>query len=153
MNALAIALHGLAATLWIGGMFFAYVVLRPTVALMEPHRRLTLWARAFKRFFPWVWMSVLVLPVTGYWLVFNAFGGFATSPVYVHLMHALGLLMIGLFIYLYYRPYPVLKQAVDAEDWPAAGAALNRVRHVVLVNLVLGLILLAVVYAGRYGLF
>ena len=153
MNALAMALHGLAATLWIGGMFFAYVILRPTVSLMEPHRRLTIWSGAFKRFFPWVWMSVLILPLTGYWLVFGAFGGFAASPVYVHIMHLLGLLMIGLFVYLYYRPYPVFKQAVQVEDWPAAGAALNRVRHVILVNLVLGLILLAIVYAGRYGLF
>ncbi len=152
MNALAITLHGLAATLWVGGMFFAYVILRPTVALMEPHRRLTIWSGAFKRFFPWIWMSVVILPLTGYWLVFNAFGGFATSPIYVHIMHMLGLLMIGLFVYLYYRPYPVFKQAVQGEDWPAAGAALNRVRHVILVNLVIGLVLLAIVYAGRYGL-
>ena len=151
MNALAITLHGLAATLWVGGMFFAYVILRPTVALMEPHRRLSLWSGAFKRFFPWVWMSVVILPLTGYWLVFRAFGGFATSPIYVHIMHMLGLLMIGLFVYLYYRPYPVFRQAVNVEDWPAAGAALNRVRHVILVNLILGFLLLAVVYAGRYG--
>ncbi len=153
MNALAIALHGLAATLWVGGMFFAYVILRPTVALMEPHRRLTLWSGAFKRFFPWVWLSAVILPLTGYWLIFGAFGGFATSPIYVHIMHMLGLLMIGLFLYLYYRPYPVFKQAVQVEDWPAAGAALNRVRHVILVNLVIGLILLVIVYAGRYGFF
>jgi uncharacterized membrane protein len=68
-------------------------------------------------------------------------------------MHALGLLMMALFVYLYYRPYPVLKQTVSAEDWSAAGTALNRVRHIVLINLVLGLVLIAIVYAGRYGLF
>lgn len=153
MNAIAIALHGIAATIWIGGMFFAYVVLRPSIMLLEPHRRLNVWAGVFKRFFPWVWMAVVVLFTSGYWLIFRAFGGFAGSPVYVHIMHALGLLMIVLFIYLYYRPYPVLKSTVAAEDWPAAGAALNRVRHIVLVNLVLGLALLFIVYAGRYGLF
>ncbi len=153
MNALAIALHGTAATLWIGGMFFAYVILRPSIILLEPHRRLSIWADVFKRFFPWVWMSVVVLLISGYWLVFKAFGGFASSPVYVHIMHALGLVMMALFIYLYYRPYPVYKSSVAAEDWPAAGAALNRVRHIVLINLVLGLLLLVVVYTGRYGLF
>lgn len=153
MNAVAISLHGVSATVWIGGMFFAYVVLRPSIMLLEPHRRLPVWSGVFKRFFPWVWVSVLVLPITGYWLIFNAFGGFATSPVYVHIMHALGLLMIGLFIYLYYVPYPAFKAAVTREDWAAAGAALNRVRHVVLVNLVFGLILLVAVYAGRHGLF
>lgn len=151
MNAIAIALHGLSATLWIGGMFFAYVVLRPTVVLMEPHRRLTLWAGVFKRFFPWVWLSVVVLLLSGYWLVIKAFGGFSTSPVYVHIMHALGLLMSGMFAYLYFRPYPLLRKAVASEDWQAAGAALNRVRHIVLVNLLLGVLLLVIVYAGRYG--
>lgn len=152
MNAIAIALHGLAATVWVGGMFFAYIVLRPSLMLLEPHRRLTLWSGVFKRFFPWVWMSVLVLPLTGYWLIFSAFGGFATSPVYVHIMHMVGLIMIALFVYLYYRPYVALKLAVGQEDWQAAGIALNRVRHMVLINLVLGLILLVCVYAGRYGL-
>lgn len=153
MNALAITLHGLAATVWVGGMFFAYIVLRPSMSLLEPHRRLTIWAGVFKRFFPWVWMAVFILPLTGYWLVFGAFGGFATSPLYVHIMHALGLLMIVLFVYLYYRPYAALKKAVSSESWPEAGIALNRVRHIVLVNLVFGLVLVAVVYAGRYGLF
>jgi uncharacterized membrane protein len=152
MNAIAIALHGLAATVWVGGMFFAYIVLRPSLMLLEPHRRLNIWAGVFKRFFPWVWMSVLVLPLTGYWLVFSAFSGFATSPVYVHIMHMIGLVMIVLFVYLYFRPYGALKLAVNQEDWQAAGAALNRVRHMVLINLVLGLILVATVYAGRYGL-
>jgi len=153
MNAIAIALHGFTATVWVGGMFFAYVVLRPSMMLLEPHRRLTVWAGVFKRFFPWVWMAVLILPLSGYWLVFNAFGGFATSPVYVHIMHALGLLMIGLFAYLFFKPYALLKKAVVKEDWAEAGAALNRVRHIVLVNLVLGFVLLFAVYAGRYGLF
>lgn len=153
MNAIAIALHGLAATVWVGGMFFAYVVLRPSIMLLEPHRRLSVWAGVFKRFFPWVWMSAILLPLTGYYLVSSVFGGFASAPVYVHLMHLLGLIMITLFIFLYYVPYPKLKAAVVREDWAEAGTALNRVRQVVLVNLILGLILLVAVYAGRYGLF
>lgn len=153
MNALAISLHGLLATIWVGGMFFAYVVLRPSVATLEPHRRLTLFAGVFKRFFPWVWMAVVLLPATGYWLIFNAFGGFAGSPVYVHIMHLLGLIMIALFVYLFYVPFRKLKKEVASEAWADAGAALNRVRHVVLVNLILGILLLVIVYTGRYGLF
>ncbi len=153
MNALAISLHGLLATIWVGGMFFAYVVLRPAVATLEPHRRLTLFSGVFKRFFPWVWMAALLLPTTGYWLIFNVFGGFAGSPVYVHIMHLLGLIMIALFIYLFYGPYRVLKREVAAESWSDAGIALNRVRHIVLVNLILGVALIVIVYAGRYGLF
>lgn len=153
MNAVAITVHAVLATIWVGGMFFAYVVLRPSVSTLEPHRRLTLFAGVFKRFFPWVWMAVLLLPLSGYWLIFNAFGGFASSPVYVHIMHLLGLIMMALFIYLYFVPYKKMKVQVEQLAWPEAGASLNRVRQLVLVNLVLGLVLLAAVYAGRYGLF
>jgi len=153
MNSLAIALHGIAAAIWIGGMFFAYIVLRPALGSVEPPQRLTLWAGVFKRFFPWVWMAVIVLLISGYWLIFKAFGGFGSSPVYVHIMHLLGLIMMALFAYLYYLPYVSLKRNVQEQDWQVAGAALGRIRHIVLVNLVLGLVLLAIVYAGRYGLF
>lgn len=153
MNALAITLHGLLATMWVGGMFFAYVVLRPTVATLEPHRRLTLFAGVFKRFFPWVWMAALLLPATGYWLVFNAFGGFSSSPAYIDIMHLLGLIMISLFIYTYSIPYKKLKIAVASESWAEAGVVLNRVRIMVLLNLLIGTLLIAIVYAGRYGAF
>lgn len=153
MNALAITLHGLLATIWIGGMFFAYVVLRPSVATLEPHRRLSLFAGVFKRFFPWVWMAAIGLPATGYWLVFNAFGGLASSPVYVDIMHLLGLLMIALFVFTYTIPYKKLKIAVETEAWADAGVVLNTVRLMVLVNLVIGLSLISIVYAGRYGIF
>jgi uncharacterized membrane protein len=151
MNAIAIALHATAAVVWIGGMFFAYVVLRPAMANYEPARRLTVWAGVFERFFPWVWMTVAVLLLTGYWLLFRAFGGIGGSPLYVHFMQFVGLLMCGVFAYLYYWPYPLFKREVAREDWPAAGAALNRIRHIVLINLVLGLALVVVVTSGRYS--
>jgi len=152
MNAIAIALHVLAAVLWVGGLFFSYIILRPTAAAFDPPVRLTLWAGIFKRFFPWVWVSVLVLLITGYWMIFSWFGGFANSPGYVHIMHLLGLLMMALFVYLYYLVYPVFKKHITSENWADAGAALNRIRHIVLVNLVLGLILLVAVTAmQRFG--
>ncbi len=147
INAIAIALHIVAAVIWVGGMFFAYVVLRPTTATIDPPQRLQLWAGVFKRFFPWVWFAIIVLFVSGYWLIFNWFSGFAGSPSYVHLMHVIGLLMAVLFIYLYYRIYPAFVSSVQSEDWPRAGSAMNRIRHVVLVNLVLGMLLLLLVGA------
>ena len=150
MNALAIALHAIAALVWIGGMFFAFIVLRPSAAVLEPAQRLALWAGVFERFFPWVWMSVVVLLASGYWLVFMAYGGFAGTPLYVHVMQLWGLLMIGLFVYLYYRPLPVFRREVERQDWPAAAVALGRIRHLVGVNLSLGLLLVAYVTGSRY---
>ena len=58
-------IHLLAALIWVGGMFFAYVVLRPAaVEALEPPQRLRLWDAAFRRFFVWVWGAVVVLPAS-----------------------------------------------------------------------------------------
>jgi len=145
MNAIAIALHVVAAVVWVGGLFFAYVVLRPTTGTLEPPIRLTLWAGVFKRFFPWVWMSIIILMVSGYWLIFGWFKGFTSSPGHVHVMHLLGWVMTLLFVYLYYKLYPAFRDAVQHENWPDAGAAMNRIRQIVLVNLILGIVLLIAV--------
>jgi uncharacterized membrane protein len=145
MNAIAIAFHLIAAVVWVGGMFFAYVVLRPSANMLEPPRKLSLWAGVFKRFFPWVWAAAIILLFTGYWLMFRWFNGFGSSPGYVHIMHLLGLVMIVLFIYLYYRPYRTFTAAVQLEKWPDAADALNRIRHIVLMNLILGLVLMTTV--------
>lgn len=147
MNALAIALHLVAAVVWVGGLFFAYIVLRPSAVALEPPQRLTLWAGVFKRFFPWVWMAIVILILSGYWLIFDWFKGFGSSPPHVHLMHLVGWIMALLFVYLYYRLYPVFVSAINQKDWQAGAAALNRIRQIVLVNLILGLVLLILVAA------
>jgi hypothetical protein len=71
---IAISLHTLAAVVWVGGMFFAYMALRPVAAkLLEPAVRLSLWSRTLSKFFIWVWLAVIIIPVTGYWMIFSAF--------------------------------------------------------------------------------
>lgn len=148
---LAIALHLLAATLWVGGMFFAYVALRPVAASeLEPPARLNLWVGVFRRFFPWVWLFVISLLASGYHMVFAQFGGFAGTGVHVHIMHGLGLLMVILYSLLYFRPYPRLQQAVSAGDFPAGAAQLAVIRKIILTNLMLGVITIIVAGAGRY---
>ena len=69
MIALMTALHALAAVVWVGGMFFAYMALRPSVGPLPPLERVALWARVFGKFFPWVWMCVLVLLISGFWII------------------------------------------------------------------------------------
>ncbi|MBT4701961.1 MAG: hypothetical protein HOB79_12905, partial [Rhodospirillaceae bacterium] len=51
VSALAAPIHVLAAIVWVGGMFFAYLVLRPAVDQMEGPERLKLLNRVFERFF------------------------------------------------------------------------------------------------------
>ena len=147
---LAIALHILASVIWVGGMFFAYMALRPTAAkLLEPPLRLTLWLNVFNRFFPWVWASMIILLASGGWMIV-VFGGMASIGIHIHLMLLLGLIMSAIFLYLYFKPYRQLGQAVANSDWPTGGKALNQIRQLIAVNLTIGLIVIILASGGRY---
>lgn len=150
MLATAYTLHVLAAIIWVGGMFFAHMVLRPAALDLEPAQRLPLWLRAFGRFFPWVWASVVVLPTTGSFILHDKFGGEAGAPIPVHIMLAVGWIMIVLFLILFFGPYRGMKRAMAAGDLPAAARRQGQVRLIVTINLVLGLAISALVVAGRW---
>ena len=151
LASLAIVLHILSAVLWVGGMFFAHQVLRPVaVQQLEPPQRLKLWTHVFRRFFPWVWVCIVLLTLSGYWMAFNLFGGMSNVGLHVHIMQALGWLMILLFLHLYFAPFRRLKDAVITEHWPEAGKRLNQIRLIVGINLSLGLIVTAIAAGGRY---
>lgn len=146
----ALTLHLLAAVIWVGGMFFAYVCLRPVAAsLLEPPLRLQLWVGAFRRFFPWVWATVIILLVTGH-LMIALFGGFGSIGKHVHIMMSLGYTMFFVFAHLYFAPFKRLKVAVSISDWPTAGTNLNTIRKMVGINLLLGLVTVAVASGGRF---
>jgi len=142
-------LHVAAVVVWVGGMFFAHQCLRPTaIELLEPPLRLRLWRGVFVRFFRWVWGSVLLIPASG--LVMLASVGFGNAPRSWHLMLGLGSLMVGIFVFVFFVPYRRLCAAVANEDWAAGGMALALIRHLVGVNLLLGLATIVVATAGRY---
>ena len=146
----ASAVHAMGAALWVGGMFFAYVVLRPSLGAFEPPQRLTLWNEVFQRFFFWVWIIILALPATGYWQVYMDFGGLGESGLHVNIMNITGLVMIGLFLFLYFSPYQKFKNAVESEQWPIAAGHLNMIRRIVGANTVLGLITVVTGASGRF---
>ncbi len=151
LASLAIVLHILSAVLWVGGMFFAHQVLRPVaVQQFEPPQRLKLWTQVFRRFFPWVWVCIVLLLLSGYWMVFRLFGGMSGIGLHIHIMQALGWLMILLFMHIYFGPFRRLKEAVIIEQWPEAGKRLNQIRRIVGINLVLGLLVIAIAAGGRY---
>lgn len=150
---LAITVHILAAVIWVGGMFFAYMALRPVAAtLLEPPMRLPLWAKTFARFFPWVWAAIIALPATGYWMILGVFRGFENVGLHVHIMQATGIVMILIFLHVFFAPYRRLTKATTENDWPTAGKALGQIRQLVGINLVLGLITIAVATGGAYWL-
>src|SRR5579871_4321262 len=132
--AIAVALHVLAAIVWVGGMFFAHQCLRPVLADAPPPQRLAVMAGALRRFFVWVWVAVAVLLATGFGQVW-ALGGFAAYGPHVHLMMALGIVMMLLFGHLYFAPNRRLQAAVASADWPTAGRNLGTIRRIVEINL------------------
>jgi uncharacterized membrane protein len=148
--AVLIALHVLAAVLWVGGMFFAYMVLRPSAGELDPSARFALWHRVFSRFFPFVWASIAVLLVSGYAMLFLHFGGFAGAGLSIHIMQAIGLLMMLLFLHLFFAPWHRFSRAVAAKAPADAAAALDQIRRIVAINLVLGVITIAVGASGRF---
>ena len=147
---IALILHSLSAVVWVGGMFFALLALRPATAPLEPGPRLELWARVLDRFFRWVIAAIVLLLASGYLMVFAVFGGFAAVGPHVHLMQGLGIVMMLAFFHLYFAPWRRFRSALARQDFPAAAAQLNQIRLIVTVNLVLGLLTVAVGSSGRY---
>lgn len=137
LHALLLLIHLLGVVVWLGGMVFAHFVMRPAVAqVLEPPVRLALLSVALQRFFGMVTVAVVAIVVSG--LAIMASAGFARAPVGWHVMLALGLLMAAVFVFIVARPYPQLRQAVAAAQWPVAAAAMNRIRQLVFTNLCLG---------------
>ena len=148
---IALFLHILAAVIWVGGMFFAHVVLRPVAAAqLEPPVRLRLWVGVFKRFFPLVFAAIAILLVTGYWMVLSFYGGFDAVGLHVHIMVWTGYVMMLIFLHLFFAPFKRLQRAVAAEDWAAGGKSLAQIRSMVGVNLLIGLAIIAIASGGRY---
>lgn len=148
---LAIALHVLAAVIWVGGMFYAYMAMRPAVAqVVDASQRGALWTQTLGRFFKWVWLAVLTLLVTGYGMIFSYFGGMAGAGWHIHVMQGLGIVMVLLFLHVYFAPFRRLKQAVEKGDGAESQRRIGQIRRFVGINLILGLIVVVVGSGGRY---
>jgi len=148
--ALLIALHVLAVVVWVGGMAFAYVVLRPSAGALESETRLQLWHGVFRRFFPWVWTSIIVLLASGYGMIFVYFGGFAGAGLYIQVMQGIGIVMMLLFLHLFFVPWRRFTHAVSGKHFAEAAKNLEQIRRIVAMNLVLGLITIVVGASGRF---
>lgn len=145
MIATLLFFHILAAVIWVGGMFFAHQMVRPSVGPLDPPIRLALWRRIFERFFSWVWAAVALLLLSG--IAMQVLG---IDGLHVHIMEGLGVIMMLAFGHLYFAPWKRFRRAVDGSDFPAAAAQLNQIRRIVEFNLVLGLIVVVVGATGRY---
>ena len=142
-------LHLLGVIVWVGGMFFAHVALRPVVAeLLQPPQRLPLLAGVLGRFFKWVAWSIALILASGIALMVQVKAGGGRLGPQIHAMAAVGVVMMIIFFHIRFGPFKRLLAAVVAQDWPAGGAAMGRVRLLVLVNLVLGIVTVVLALLG-----
>jgi uncharacterized membrane protein len=64
-------LHYLATVMWIGGMAFNILVLRPSMVAIDQNQRPVLGTTVLKRFIIFAWLSITVLILTGIPIAFS----------------------------------------------------------------------------------
>ena len=136
-----LAVHVLCAVIWVGGMFFAYVVLRPSLSVLEPIQRIALHTQVFRRFFLIVWHVMPLILLSGFAALFGLFGGPATAPWNVSVMMLLGLIMSAVFLLIVFGPYARFRRSTDRAT---IVASMDRIRKLIAVNLVLGIVTVVV---------
>ncbi|MCC7327286.1 MAG: CopD family protein [Burkholderiales bacterium] len=141
-------LHILGVVVWVGGMFFAHMALRPSAQALPPPQRLPLLAATLARFVGWAGVAIAAILGSGAVMIVMM-GGFAAVNASVHAMTGLGVLMMLIYGHLALGPLPRLRAAVAEGVWERAGAAMTQVRRLVAVNLVLGLVTLTIAVLGR----
>lgn len=142
-------IHLLAVLIWLGGMFFAYMILRPAaVEALEPPMRLRLWNTVFQRFFNWVWGAIGTLLISGFYMIY-LYNGITHAPSFVHIMLVLGLVMMLIYGYVFFACYVPLSLHVNKQRWKEAGEMLAKIRRLVAVNLTIGVVIMLVVLIGR----
>jgi uncharacterized membrane protein len=149
--AIAVTLHLLGVLIWVGGMFFAHVVLREAMnRVLEPQERLLLMLKVFDRFFPWVWVSVITILASGYWMLFVVY---ETETVFwLSFMSVAGTLMAAIFVFIYAIPYHQLSSALKTHDMPRAVSAITLIRQLILTNLTIGIVITVATMLGKYNL-
>ena len=139
-NALEL-IHVLSIIVWIGGMVFAHFFLRPAAQQLEAPQRVQLMHGVLQRFLGAVAVAIVLVLTSGLGMigaVSIGSGGTFAMPLKWTIMATLGIVMMGIFAYIYFALLGRLEQAVAASDWAAGGQALARIRTWVGVNLIIG---------------
>jgi uncharacterized membrane protein len=151
------SIHLLSLVVWVGGMFFAHVCLRPALAQLEGPQRLRLMTEVLRRFFAVVSVIVGLMVLSGAWMLVIAVrvelapGLHFNMPLDWYAMITLGIVMIAIYGHVRAVLFRRLQRAVQAQDWPAGAAAMEPIRKWVAVNLVLGMVVIVVMRLGAAG--
>lgn len=147
-------IHLMAVIVWIGGMVFAHFFLRPALTPLAAPERLRLMHDVLGRFFGAVLVAAGLVLASGVWMIgrvarqMSVAGVKFNMPLEWMVMAVLGLVMVGIFVYIRFVLYRRLSQAVTATAWPAGGAALASIRGWVMVNMVIGVVIVVITLMG-----
>jgi uncharacterized membrane protein len=147
-------IHLLSVMVWVGGMVFVQFFLRPVAATLAPPERVRLMHAVMGRFFNAVLVVVGLALASGLLMMGRTGQIVAQTGVKVSLplewisMAALGLVMAVIFCYIRFALYQQLARAVAAEAWSTGGAILASIRAWVMVNLVIGVMIVAITLLG-----
>jgi uncharacterized membrane protein len=136
-----LAVHVLCAVIWVGGMFFAYLVLRPSLSVLEPVQRIALHTQVFRRFFLMIWHAMPLILLSGFTMLFVFDGGAADAAWNINAMMLIGLVMSAVFVLIIFGPYARFRRTTDRAT---AVASIDRIRKLIGANLVLGIITVVV---------
>ncbi|MDP1953630.1 MAG: CopD family protein [Polaromonas sp.] len=143
-------IHVLSIVVWIGGMVFAHLFLRPAVAQLEAPVRLKLMHDILGRFFHAVLVASLLTLASGIWMLGRVAkqvvqsGGSFEMPLAWTVMAVLGVAMVAIFMHIRFVLFKRLSRAVATSEWTAGGAALTQIRRWVSINLGMGVLVLVV---------
>ena len=143
-------IHVFSIVVWIGGMAFAHLFLRPAVAQLEASVRLRLMHDVLGRFFQAVFVASLLTLVSGVWMLGRVAkqvvqsGGSFEMPLAWTIMAVLGVVMVAIFMHIRFVLFKRLGQAVAASEWSAGAAAMAQISSWVTINLGTGVLVLFV---------
>ncbi len=144
LTASLLAIHVLSAVVWVGGMFYALVVLRPALSVLDAAPRLQMHMLTLKRFFLVVWHAMPLMLLTGWGMIIAAGWDMGHLPLYVNAMQGLGLVMAGIFLFTYFVPFRRLRRAIRPGP-----ELLGRIRILVTTNLILGVLVILTATFGQ----
>ena len=139
-----LALHLLGVVAWVGGMLFTLAILRPSLMLLDSPQRLAVHTETLRRFLRMVLHVMPVVLLSGWAMLFGFYNGFSEGSWTIQTMHLLGLLMAGVFLLIYFGPWKAMRRTGGPE-------LLHSIRHLVTLNLGLGLLTIVVAALGHFG--
>jgi uncharacterized membrane protein len=145
-------IHLVAGIVWMGGMTFMLLALRPSVLeILEPQPRARLMGAVWGRFFRVVVVAVVALFITGGSLYSTSFRamkestGVGSVPLGMNLMLVIGVVMMLIFGHIYFAGFKKFKRALAAGEGPVAAKAAAQIHTLVVANFVLGWLAIAAV--------